>query len=216
MVVKTESGMQMKVPSQGQANYNTVAGSAGLLSFLGLNLGNVLGGCGNRWGGNRCGNDCGCGDEMVNRYELGLTMMCDQKQALIDSLQTELKTNEKITTATLTINDKLQALATVVADLAAKQAVTNQRVDDNLVLVTTDLNSKIALEAERRACADNNLQAWTANQLAWKVNYAQYVDGSQVFCPQNNICGVVGAVNTAGATAASAVPCTNCTGKKAA
>ena len=42
--VKTMDGYDVKVPNQGQVTYNTVAGSAGLASFLGINAQNLLGG----------------------------------------------------------------------------------------------------------------------------------------------------------------------------
>ena len=44
MTIKGANGETMNVTGQGQGNYNTVAGSLGLASFLGLNAGNVLGG----------------------------------------------------------------------------------------------------------------------------------------------------------------------------
>lgn len=46
-MVKSSDGYEVKVPSQGQSTYNSVAGSLGLASFLGINAGNILGnGCG--------------------------------------------------------------------------------------------------------------------------------------------------------------------------
>ena len=44
--VKSADGYEVKVPSQGQVDYGTVAGSLGLASFLGINAGNLLGGVG--------------------------------------------------------------------------------------------------------------------------------------------------------------------------
>ena len=52
-MVKDEHGYDVKVPSQGQVSYNSVAGSLGIASFLGLNAGNILG---NGWGGGLFGN----------------------------------------------------------------------------------------------------------------------------------------------------------------
>ena len=48
MTIKGMNGENYSVTGQGQGTYNTVAGSLGLASFLGLNAGNVLGGWGNR------------------------------------------------------------------------------------------------------------------------------------------------------------------------
>ena len=53
--VKTSDGYDVKVPNQGQVTYNTVAGSAGLASFLGFDLKSITNGeWGNRggWNGN--------------------------------------------------------------------------------------------------------------------------------------------------------------------
>jgi hypothetical protein len=50
--IKTSEGYDVKVPSQGEVTYGTVAGSLGIASFLGLNANNLLGGV---FGGNRCG-----------------------------------------------------------------------------------------------------------------------------------------------------------------
>ena len=46
MQIKGMNGENYSVTGQGQGNYNTVAGSLGIASFLGLNAGNVLGGWG--------------------------------------------------------------------------------------------------------------------------------------------------------------------------
>ena len=40
--VKSTEGYDVHIPNQGQVTYNTVAGSAGLASFLGLNAPNLL------------------------------------------------------------------------------------------------------------------------------------------------------------------------------
>jgi hypothetical protein len=61
--VKTTEGYDVKVPTQGQANFNSVGAGAGIASFLGLNAGNLLngfgwGGCGNGWNRNGMGYSC--------------------------------------------------------------------------------------------------------------------------------------------------------------
>lgn len=54
MTIKGMDGQSYNVTGQGQGNTNTVLGALGAASFLGLNAGNVLGGCANRgaWGWN--------------------------------------------------------------------------------------------------------------------------------------------------------------------
>ena len=54
-------GQSYNVTSQGQGTYNTIAGSAGLASFLGLNAGNFLGGNGCNGGGSILGGNNNCG-----------------------------------------------------------------------------------------------------------------------------------------------------------
>ena len=43
--VKSTDGYDVKVPSQGEVTYGTVAGSLGLASFLGLGMNNGNNGC---------------------------------------------------------------------------------------------------------------------------------------------------------------------------
>lgn len=65
MKIQGMNGESHNVTSQGQGTYNTVAGSAGLASFLGFNAGNFFnrGGCNSDNGSNYCN----CNNSYVSR-----------------------------------------------------------------------------------------------------------------------------------------------------
>lgn len=145
-------GQEVKVPSQGQVTYNSVAGSAGLAAFLGLNAGNILGnGCGGGlFGGNRNGNGCGCGDQWVTRYELAMEQQIAYKDSEIALLKSNTYQDQKSLELYRYIDGKLNEIN---ATLAA-QAVTNTSFNSALAALDYKSTQAIALEAERRQCAD--------------------------------------------------------------
>lgn len=145
-------GTEVKVPSQGQVTYNSVAGSAGLAAFLGLNAGNILGnGCGGGlFGGNRNGNGCGCGDQWVTRYELAMEQQIAYKDSEIALLKSNTYQDQKSLELYRYIDGKLNEIN---ANLAA-QAVTNTSFNAALQSLDYKTMQAIALEAERRQCAD--------------------------------------------------------------
>ena len=137
----------MKVPSQGQVTYNTVAGSAGLASFLGIDAKSIL----NGWNNGRNGN-CGCSpaDMPVSRYEMAMQNELAAKDSKIALLESNIYTDSKITDA----YKELRAMIGNLQDFAARQSVQNQAFSDSFVDVRKDIDYKVQLEAERRACAD--------------------------------------------------------------
>lgn len=145
--VKTTDGGEVKVPSQGQVTYNSVAGSAGLAAFLGLNANNVLGG---GLFGNRNGNGCGCGDQWVSRYELAMQQEIASKDSRIALLEANTYQDQKSLELYRYIDGKLNEIN---ANLAA-QAVTNTSFNAALQSLDYKTMQAIALEAERRQCAD--------------------------------------------------------------
>lgn len=92
MKIKGHDGHEYDVTGQGQGNYATVAGSAGLASFLGLNAGNLLGGM--------FGNGCGCNNNgwstPVSRYEAGMMQELANKDGKIALLESNIYTDQKI------------------------------------------------------------------------------------------------------------------------
>ena len=142
---------EVKIPSQGQVTYNSVAGSAGLAAFLGLNAGNILGnGCGGGLFGNRNGNGCGCGDQWVTRYELAMEQQIAYKDSEIALLKSNTYQDQKSLELYRYIDGKLNEIN---ANLAA-QAVTNTSFNAALQSLDYKTMQAIALEAERRQCAD--------------------------------------------------------------
>ena len=121
-------------------------GSLGIASFLGLNANNILGGLG--WGPRG-----GCGSPMdapVTRYELGMEQALAAKDSEIALLKANTYQDQKSLELYRYIDGKLNEIN---AALAA-QAVTNQAFNSALQSTDFKFAQAIALEAERRECAD--------------------------------------------------------------
>lgn len=148
-MIKSSDGYEVKVPSQGQVNYNSVGASAGIASFLGFNAGNILGGNGLFGGwGNR--NACSPADVPVTRYELGMEQAIAAKDSEIALLKSNTYQDQKSLELYRYIDGKFSEIQ---ANLAA-QAVTNTSFNSALAATDYKFTQAIALEAERRQCAD--------------------------------------------------------------
>ena len=151
-MVKSSDGYEVKVPSQGQVTYNSVAASAGLASFLGINAGNLRGnGCGNglfNWGNRN--NNCNCADVPVTRYEMAMEQAIAAKDSEIALLKSNTYQDQKSLELYRYIDGKFSEIQ---ANLAA-QAVTNTSFNSALAATDYKFTQAIALEAERRQCAD--------------------------------------------------------------
>ena len=157
----------MRIPNQGQVTYNSVAGSAGLASFLGINAQNLLGGLwGNGW--NR-GGSCGCGcspvDMPVTRYEMAMQQEIASKDSKIALLEANTYQDQKTLELYKYIDGKLNDIN---ANLAA-QAVRNQAFNDALASTDYKFSQAIALEAERRECADCKIVNYVNSTFAPKL-----------------------------------------------
>ena len=166
--VKTSDGYDVKIPNQGQVTYNTVAGSAGLAAFLGLNAGNILGnGCGGglfNWNRNG-GNGCNCADVPVTRYEMAMQQEIASKDSKIALLEANTYQDQKSLELYRYIDGKL---AEIQANLAA-QAVTNTAFNSALQQTDYKFTQAIALEAERRQCADCKIVNYANSTFAPKL-----------------------------------------------
>ena len=155
-MVKSTDGYDVKVPSQGEVTYGTVAGSLGIASFLGLNAGNLLGGgCGNGgifggWG--RSGGNCGCSpaDMPVTRYEMAMQHEIAAKDSKIALLEANTYQDQK----TLELYKYVDGKFNSINEVLAAQAVRNQAINDSIQSLDYKTMQAIALEAERRQCAD--------------------------------------------------------------
>lgn len=163
--VKTSEGYDVKVPSQGEVTYGTVAGSLGIASFLGLNANNLLGGCGGGLFGNRMGNGCNCADIPVTRYEMAMEQQLAAKDSRIALLEANTYNDQKTLELYRYIDAKLNEIQ---ANLAA-QAVTNTSFNSALAATDYKFTQAIALEAERRECADCKIVNYANSTFAPKL-----------------------------------------------
>lgn len=184
--------------SKGVAGTGLGLGIAG--TALGLLNGNGLGGLFGGWG---CNNGCGanvCSENMpVTRYELG-------QESKIADLQSQIALRDANTyndQKTLELYKYIDGQLRDVRDTLCAQSVHNQKTEDSFVLARQDiaavesrLNSKIALEAERRCCADNAI-----------VNYA-----NATFYPKS-VADVTVGTTTTSQTLYNPIPDCGCCGK---
>ena len=162
--IKSAEGYDVKVPNQGEVTYGTVAGSLGIASFLGLNANNLFGG--GLFGGARQGN-CGCSpaDMPVTRYELGMEQALAAKDSEIALLKANTYNDQKSLELYRYIDGKLNEIN---ATLAA-QAVTNTAFNSALQATDYKFTQAIALEAERRECADCKIVNYVNSTFAPKL-----------------------------------------------
>jgi hypothetical protein len=107
MEIKGINGENHSVTGMGQGAYNTVAGSLGLASFLGINAGNLLGG----WNQNRCGCPGSSDDQPISRYEANMLVALSNKDSEIALLKADKYTDQKIVEATAYLMGELKTLA---------------------------------------------------------------------------------------------------------
>jgi hypothetical protein len=95
---------------------------------------------------------------LVNRYEAAQSAKISELQSQIALRDANTYNDQK----TLELYKYIDGQLRDVRDTLCAQAVHNQKTEDSFVLARQDiaavesrLNSKIALEAERRCCADN-------------------------------------------------------------
>ena len=166
-MVKSSDGYEVKVPSQGQVTYNSVGASAGIASFLGINAQNLLGGCGGGLlgGGWNRGNACNCGDVPVTRYEMAMEQALAAKDSKIALLEANTYQDQKSLELYRYIDGKFSEIQ---ANLAA-QAVTNTSFNSALAATDYKFTQAIALEAERRQCADCKIVNYVNSTFAPKL-----------------------------------------------
>ena len=165
-MVKSTDGYDVRVPNKGAVDYAVVGGSLGIASFLGLNAGNILGnGCGGGlFGGNwnRSGNCC---DVPVTRYEMAMEQQLAAKDSRIALLEANTYQDQKTLELYRYIDGKLNEIQ---ANLAA-QAVTNTSFNSALAATDYKFTQAIALEAERRQCADCKIVNYVNSTFAPKL-----------------------------------------------
>ena len=130
MTIKGMNGENYSVTGQGQGTYNTVAGSLGLASFLGLNAGNVLGGWGNRNMGypNAPIEVITSDDKPITRNEAKMMQELGVKDSEIALLKADKYTDQKIVETTTYLMGKINEVsAEVRANKDAQCAINTEQ-----------------------------------------------------------------------------------------
>ena len=165
-MVKDEHGYDVKVPSQGQVTLNTVLGAIGSYGTLAGNSGNGNSGnggiLGNLFGGNR---NCSGADTPITRYEMGMQQALAYKDSEIMELKANIYNDQKNLELYRYIDGKF---AEIQANLAA-QAVTNTSFNSALAATDYKFTQAIALEAERRQCADGKIVNYVNSTFSPKL-----------------------------------------------
>ena len=167
-MVKSTDGYDVRVPNKGTVDYATVAGSLGIASFLGINAGNILGnGCGGGilgGGWNRNGS-CNCADVPVTRYEMAMEQQLAAKDSRIALLEANTYQDQKSLELYRYIDGKLNEINSALA----AQAVTNTSFNSAMQAMDYKFTQQVALEAERRQCADCKIVNYVNSTFAPKL-----------------------------------------------
>lgn len=183
--VKSTGGYDVKVPSSGQTVLNTVLGALGTAGFAGINLRNLVGGLFNQGAFNGMGadaivsmlipmllsmgyqrNESACSeDHGVNRYELELKQQIASKDAKIAQLEANTFTDGKMLEVYKYFDGELRG----VREFICEQKVRNQGNADAIRELNQKIDTSVALEAERRKCADERLVSYMNGTFAPKV-----------------------------------------------
>jgi hypothetical protein len=167
-MVKSTDGYDVKVPSKGATDYAVVGGSLGIASFLGLNAGNILGnGCGGGLFGGGWNRNGGCSpaDMPVTRYEMAMQNELAAKDSKIALLEANTYQDQKSLELYRYIDGKFSEIQ---SNLAA-QAVTNTAVNSAMQAMDYKFTQQVALEAERRQCADCKIVNYVNSTFAPKL-----------------------------------------------
>lgn len=180
--------MEKSYASKGIAGAGLGLGIAG--TALGLMGNGILNGCGNGlFGGwNRTG--CGCSeDEFVTRYEANKDQQLAAKDSEISLLKANAFTDQKFVEVFNALNGQIQALKDTVNGTVCAQAVTNQKLTDNIAFV----DSKFDGVYKDIKCASDKIMCY--------VN-ATFVPGKLVM-PLDAICPAAQPATTPAAATAS-------------
>lgn len=155
-----------------QGNLNTVLGAIGTANAFmpGLFGGNCGGGLFGGWNRNGCCSD----DQFVTRYEARKDAEIAAKDGEIALLKANIFTDQKITDVFDRLSTRIKGLEDTVNSTVCAQAVTNQKLSDNITFV----DSKFDGVYREIACASDKLKCY--------VN-ATFVPGKLVM-PLDQIC----------------------------
>lgn len=141
-------GQSYSVTGSGQGTFNTVGAGAGLLSFLGLNMGNILGGITNPYSRTGAVEVITSDDKPVSRYEAAMMDKMAAKDAEIAQLKADQYTDKKMVEVTKYVDGKVEALAAEVrankeeqAAINLQQAVMNGKTTSTLQCMQNEIDS---------------------------------------------------------------------------
>lgn len=183
-VANTGLGLGIAGTVLGLANggLNNLLGNLGLGANNGTNLlGDMLGisMLSGLFSGNAKGCGCGCNEVIgATRYDLGIMNQLSQKDATIARLEVSQETDQKILELYKYIDGKDKITGETIAQIAAAQAVQNQKINDNMKFIEADLNNKIAAEKNARCCADNSIVTY-ANATFYAKLVADVTAGTE-------------------------------------
>lgn len=206
MRIKGSNGEEYNVPGQGQANFNTAGGIAGILSLLGFDLGGILG---NRYNPNmspqalydalnasRNNSNNGIIEAILTAMiSLIPSLMCGNRRGYDDDYRGgRCSENTHVTRWDLEQSEKMQDLKSENALLKA-----DKYTDQKIVEAYKDLQGQIKdVAAEVRANKDaqteiNREQAVynginTANLKALKGQVADLASLSELVVPKRKVC----------------------------
>lgn len=122
MRIKGADGHEYDVTGQGQGTYNTVAGSAGLASFLGFNANNLLGGWGNRGGAVEV---ITSDDKPISRYEAAMMDKMAAKDSEIALLKANTYADQKLADVYERLSMRITGVEKAQNEVNMNQAVYN-------------------------------------------------------------------------------------------
>lgn len=144
-----------------------IIGAVGFANQMGL-----LGGCGNG-GGLFSNRNCGC-DPYITRYEAQKDSEIAQKDTRIALLEANIYSDQKTIEVFTSLSNRIKDLENIVNSTVCSQAVTNQKLSDNITFV----DSKFEGVYKDMACGYEKLKCYAD---------ATFVPGKLVM-PLDSIC----------------------------
>ena len=174
--------MDVQYASKGQANLNTVLGAIGTAGAVGI----LNGGLGGLFGGMNAPAQAAAAANMchenqaITRYDMSLIKDNMAKDSEIALLKADKYTDQKFAD----LNDRYSDRFRNIESELARQAIHNQKTEDSFLLARQDLatvkaqlEGQIAMEAERRCCADNAIVTY-ANATFYPKMVAEVTVGT--------------------------------------
>lgn len=138
--------------SKGQGNLNTVLGSIGAAGAL---MPGFFGGCSGVFGGGWNRGGCCPDDQPVTRYEARKDAEIAAKDGEIALLKANIYSDQKLADVFERVSNRIKALEDTVNGTVCAQAVTNQKLSDNITFVDNKFDGvyrEIACTADKLRC----------------------------------------------------------------